>query len=56
MFLSLSQFTAIKDVASTVANSVDLTVQPSTTTLTLISTTLALALLEICSQNKTIAI
>lgn len=56
MFLSLSQFPAIKDVASTVANSVDLTVQPSTTTLTLISTTLALALLEMCGQNKTIAI
>lgn len=58
MFLSVSQFPAIKDVTSTVANSVDLTVQPSTTTLTLtlISTTLALALLEICSQNKTIAI
>ena len=56
MFLSLSQFTAIKDVASTVANSVDLTVQPSTTTLTLISTTLALALLEMCGQNKIIAI
>lgn len=52
MFLSLSQFTAIKDVASAVANSVDLTVQPSTTTLTLISTTLALALLQMCGQNK----
>ena len=52
MFLSLSQFPAIKDVASTVANSVDLTVQPSTTTLTLISTTLALALFEMCGQNK----
>ena len=54
--VTLSQFTAIKDVASTVANSVDLTVQPSTTTLTLISTTLALALLEMCGQNKIIAI
>ena len=30
--------------------------QPSTTTLTLISTTLALALLEMCGQNKKIAI
>ena len=54
--VTLSQFTAIKDVASTVANSVDLTVQPGTTTLTLISTTLALALLEMCGQNKIIAI
>jgi len=38
------------------ANLVDLTVQPSTTTLTLISTTLTLALLEMCGQNRIIAI